>query len=123
VNKNQPKRMGRGRKEKKGRACSNLGRDYQGWALFEDPALRALRCRSEIFSAARFSAACFSAAGVLALQRFTAAALCFAAAELRCRAKKHKRCSGKAQRCMKHKRCSTALQRCRSVLQNSVKND
>jgi hypothetical protein len=47
----------------------------------------------EILSAARFSAA-----GVLALQHFAAAALRFTAAALRCRAKKHKRCSAALQR-------------------------
>ncbi len=47
----------------------------------------------EIFSAARFSAA-----GMLALERFAAAVLRFTAAALRCSANKHKRCSAALQR-------------------------
>ncbi len=75
----------------------------QGWPLF-------LNCSAadlEILSAARFSAA-----GVLVLQRFAAAALRFTAAALRCSAKKHKRCSGSSK--------TQALQRYSSLLENFI---
>jgi hypothetical protein len=55
--------------------------ERQGWALFS----KCCAADYEIISAARFSAA-----GVVALQRFATAALRFTAAAL----KKHKRCSG-----------------------------
>ncbi len=72
----------------------------QGWTLFS-------KCR-----AARFALQILKSAALRACLRCSASALRFAAAALRCGAKKHKRCSGSLK--------TQALQRYKSLLHKPV---